>query len=480
MRFVANEMCKRPGKTLYGSVAVGDATQIMGLGVMELASLKYIIRASKAKLQRYNTTTSLWDSIAAVDFTGGDENFFSFANIAESKIIAITNGYDRIRKWTGSGNNALLGGNPPFAKYMTYQSPYLLLAHLIEGGDTYPWKIAWCDTDDPENWSTGNSGSVLLSSEPSEIQNIRKLNEFVAAYKEDSLWLGVKVETSDIFQFNCIKTGIGLASPRAIADFEGKHAFMGHTDFYVWNGIREESIGAAVRDRVFSSVDRSKIKRCFAQAIKNMGEIWFFIVTSGNSWPTEVYKYNYRTGFWYHDTCANITAAASWKKIATQAWDDDTPGSWDEAIDVWDSGDSVQDWEEVVFGNSSGNTAILDYNTTDDLSVAVSSYLESKDYTADVLEFHKRWLQLDVWARGSYGAKLYIDYSTDYGDTWTNIPYSSSAAYITLSEATQLFRLYFDIVADHIRFRFRNAESGEVFYIRNFYPYYLAREEAKG
>lgn len=493
MRFLANEICKRPGKTLYGATAIADATQIMGLGVMELPTIKYLIRVSKAKLEKYNTTTEDWESIALTAFNGGDEDFFSFANVVESELIAITNGVDRIRKWVGSGNNALLGGTPPYAKYMTYLSPYLLLAHLIESGDINPWKVRWCDTDAPETWTGGNSGSVLLSSEPSAIQNIMKLNEFVVGYKEESLWLGVKVETSDIFQFNCIKTGIGLASPRAVVDAEGKHFFMGHNDFYVWNGIREEPIGAAVRDKVFSTIDREKIKRCFALHVKNLTEIWFFILTTGQAWPSQVWKYNYRTGFWYFDTCASITAAVAWKKIATQAWNDDASGGaivdppgidlgygWNDALDTWDAGDVMKDWEEVIFGNSAGNTAKLDYSTTNDLGIAVSSIFESKDFTVDVLEFYKRWLQLDIWAKGSVDAKLYVDYSDDYGDTWTNIPYNSSQAYITLSESTQLFRMYFDIVADHIRFRFRNAESGEIFYLRNFYPYYLAREEAKG
>mgnify|MGYP001606332652 CR=1 FL=1 len=479
MRFLANEICKRPGKSLYGATAISDATQIMGLGVLELPTLKYLIRASKTQLERYNTTTLIWDSILTTPLSGGDEDFVSFANVTESKFIAFTNGVDKIRKWTGSGNNSALGGNPPLAKYMTYLSPYLVIAYVTEGGDIKPWKIRWCDTDAPETWTGGNAGSALIASEPSAIQNIMKLNEYIATYKEESLWLGVKVGTSDIFEFNCMKTGIGLSAPRCVIDFEGKHAFMGHNDFYVWNGIREESIGGPIRDLVFPSLDRSKLKRCFGLHIKNLTEVWFFILTTGQTWPTEVWKYNYRTGFWYYDTCSNLTAAVAWKKITTESWDDDTPGDWDSAIDVWDAGEVMQDWEEVMFGNSAGNTLKLDYSTTNDLGVAVSSMFETKDYTMDVLEFYKRWLQLDVWVRGSTNAKLYVDYSDDYGDTWTNIPYTSSTAYITLSATTQLFRLYFDIVADHIRFRFRNAESGEIFYLRNFYPYYLASAEVK-
>ena len=477
MMYYRNELRKRPGKTLYESAAL--LSQIMGLGMLELTSLKYLMRASKTTLQNYNTATSAWDTINATAFTGGDEDFFHFANVTESQFITFTNWVDKIRKWTGSGNNSSLGGNPPFAKFLTYVTPYLLLAYTNDGATIESWKVQWCDTGTPEVWTGGNSGSSLLSRDSSPIQNIMKLNEFAAVYKKESLWLGRTVDTSDIFIFDCIKTGVGLSASRSLVDVEGYHYFQGYNDFYRWNGLREEPIGGPVRDYVFSRLDRNKIQRCHAIHVKDLWEVWFFIVVSGQAWPTEVWKYNYRTGFWYFDTCNNVTCAAPWNKVSTQSWDDDTPGSWDGALDTWDAADTTQNWEDTVFGDSSGHTSLLDRNTTNDLGVAVSSFFESKDFTADSMEFYKRWLQLDVWARGSVGAKLYVDYSTDFGSVWTNIPCSSSAAYITLTETTQLFRVYFDVIAEHIRFRFRNAESGEMFYLQSFYPYYLGHAEAR-
>lgn len=478
LRVIKGEYCKRPGKTLYGADACAGG-QIMGLGVLDLPTIKYLIRGSKTKLQVYNTTTLVWNDVTATPFSGGDEDFFSFANVTESQIVVATNGYDAIRKWAGTGNFSILGGSPGKAKYAAYVTPYLLLAHLDEGAAILPWKVKWCDTDAPEVWAGGNAGSSLLTSEPSPLQNIKRLNEFCAAYKENSLWLGYKVDPPDIFRFSCVVTGKGLGSPRALAETEGAHFFMGFNDFYQWNGAGLPiSIGAPVRDRVFATLDRSKIKRCFALHIENLHEIWFYIVVSGGTWPTEVWKYDYRTGYWYFDTCDSLTAAITWKKISTQAWDDDT-GGWDEALDVWDSGDSILDWEEIIFGNSGGYTSRLDYNTTNDLGLAVLGQYETGDFTADVFEFNKRWLQLDVWARDYNSARLYVDYSTDEGDTWTNIPYSANQAYIELGQKIQVYRMYFDIVSPTIRFRFRNAEISGQFYLRNFYPYYLAREEAK-
>lgn len=474
MRFYREEMRKRPGKTLLGG-QVADATQIMGYGRLELSGgTKHLVRASKAKLERFNTSTLAWVSIANTAFTGGDEDFFSITDVTENEIIIITNYIDAIRKWTGSGNAAALGGSPPKAKYVTYLSPYTLLAYINNGATVNPWKIQWPDTSNPEVWTGGNSGSALISDEPSAIQNIAKLDEYVAVYKKESLALGRKVDTSDVFSFDTIKTGIGLASPRGFVGAEGQHYFMGQNDFFVWNGVRIESIGKAVRDEVFSQVDRNKINRCHALHVQELNEVWFFIVVSGGTWPSQVWKYNYRLGFWYFDTCSNLTAAIKWQRINTQSWDDDT-GTWDSAQDIWDSGMSIANWEDIVFGDSSGYSLNLDYTTTNDNGVAVSAQFVTKDFTGDMLEFSKRWLKLDFFGKGP--GKLYIDYSTDEGSNWTNIPYTSSTAYIDLTGSYTKTEMYFDVWAEKIRFRFRNAESGETFYLRNFYPYYLSRDE---
>lgn len=476
MRFYRNEMRKRPGKTLYGS-AVSTGSQIMGLGKLELNNgSKFLIRNSKTKIQKFNTSTNTWSNISVDDFTGTDSDFFSYTNVSEDNMIIITNGKDAIRKWTGSGATASLGGLPPKAKFCTYLSPYLMLGFVDDGAIYSPWKVQWPDTGNPELWTGGNSGSLLLSDEPSPIKNIMKLNNYVAVYKQKSLALLQKVSTTDIFVPTTIRTGIGLGSSRCVVDAEGIHYFMGENDFYQWSGGQPESIGKAVRDEIFSRLDRSKIDRCFAIAVQELKEIWFFIVISGSSWPTEVWKFNYSTGFWYYDTCDEITAAVAWEQTSSASWDDDV-GTWDDDLTIWDSGDSILNWEQIVFGNSANETLYLDYSKTDDDDATVDAYFESKDFSGDQLEFNKRWLQIDVWAKGSANAKLYVDYSIDYGSSWMNVAYNSSTSYISLDENYQKYTLYFDVVSDVIRFRFKNSESNEIFYIRNFYPYYLSQEQ---
>lgn len=474
MRYQQGLLRKRPGKTQRGG-QTPDSDQIMGYGILEHSSgSKYLVRASKRKIQRLNTGTNVWETISIISYNSGDEDFFSFADATESNLLISTNYKDAMYKWNGSGNQALLGGSPPKAKYLSYLSPYVLAAYTDDGVTVEPWRVAWSGTGAPEVWSGGNTGEAILGDEPSVIQNIAKLNEFAAVYKKNSLWLGRKVDPPDVFRFENIKTGIGLASPRAFAEANGQHYFMGLDDFYFWNGFRVESIGLPVREHVFPQLDRSKISRCFAVHVQELGEIWFFTVPSGGTWPTDVWKFSYKFGFWYYDTTDNLTAAVKWESTTVIDWDSST-GAWDQQQISWDDAVSATQWEQIMFGNSSGLSLYLDYTIVNDNGTAVSAFFDSKDFIADTLEKSERWLQLDVWAKGP--GKLYVDYSDDFGDTWTNIPYQSSQSYVNLDGVMTKYELYFDIWAEHIRFRFRNAVSSETFILQAFYPYYVNREE---
>lgn len=475
LRFLRNEMVKRPGKTLYGDAITGG--QIMGLSKLELNSgVKLLVRNSKTKIQKFNTSTSAWQNISVEDFTGGDDEYFSYTNVTEDGLLIITNGKDAIRQWNGSGATSSLGGVPPKAKFVAYLSPYLLLAHVDDGVSNNPWKVQWSDTGNPQLWSGGNSGALLLGDEPSPIKNILKLNNYMAVYKKESLWLLQKVSTSDIFIPTSIKTGIGLVASRCVVEAEGQHYFMGSNDFYVWNGGNPESFGRAVRDEIFSKINRLKIDRCFALHIQSLKEVWFFIVISGQDWPTEVWKFSYVNGYWYYDTCSSLTSAVLWEKTTSLTWDD-LQGTWDQQVQTWDSGSSSLEFEQVVFGDSGGQTSFLDYSKTDDLDIPIESIFESKDFTGDVLEFNKRWLQIDIWAKGSTDAILTVDYSTDYGVTWKNIQYNSSSIPVLLTEFYRKYSLFFDVTSDVIRFRFKNKESNQLVYIRNFYPYFKLQEQ---
>lgn len=448
MTFDKGDIRSRYGRSLFGSAAISGG-QVMGYGKLELASgSKYLLRASKTDLEKYNILTDVWDDIAVTPFTGGNDDYFDFAVVSESDLIVIANGVNNLRKWTGEGNQQALGGSPGIAKTLCYLSPYLLAGNLIEDGEANPWKVKWTNNDAPEDWSGGNAGSQILSNsgDNSGVRRLLRLNEYAAGYKENSLWLG-RLDVSDAVNFECVKTGIGLYGKNSVAEGpQGIHYFMGQNDFYAWDGTSPIDIGKSIRDYVFakSYLDKSKAARFFAVHHAAQKEIWFHVVPTGQTYCSEVWKYNYQYGIWYYDTVTTLTAGIDFTD--------------DNAVD------------RVILGDSDGYSYEEDTDTWDDNSVAVSCRLDTKDFT-DGFERMQRWLQIQFWAKGV--GTIYVDYSIDRGTNWTSL----SSATLQNTMPTAPITMYFDIIASHIRFRFRNASSEEYFYLRKFYPFYLHRAD---
>lgn len=469
MQYYRGEMRKRSGRSDLGGVTIG-ANPALHLAAFETsAGTIYLIRHTKQNVERYNTGTGLWNDITGVDLNGANTNYFASTVVNEYDLYLFVNDMiDNVRKYDGSGVTGDLGGSPGKARCIEYITPYVLLANLEESGDAFPYKLKWSDTGDPETWLGGNSGSVLLSDEPSAIRTLKKLKTYGFAYKEKSVYRGQKVSTSSIFDFpGPFTIGKGIYAPRAIADTGEAHYYMGIQDFHANNGVRIDDIGKPVREYVFNRLNRNANTACHAVHVEELKEVWFFIVTASESYPTEVWKYNYEVGFWYFDTIVNCLCSATYKKTSTISWNDVT-GSWDQWAGIWDAQSGTTTAPFPVFGFQDGMTQRIDDAVFNDSGSAIISKIETKDFSGlqnKGIERDTRWLQFDIWARGDQ-AKLW--YSVDEGTNW----YYIGAKTLT-RENVQRHTFYFDVIAPHIRFKIQADGVDQTLVIRGFSPYFL-------
>lgn len=467
MQYLRGEMKKRDGKSVIGGVSLG-AQKILHLGTFETTSgNNRLIRHTKTNIQKYNTAQKRWDDITGADLTGSETDFTSSGVVTESDLYLSTNYINNIRKYADTGVTANLGGSPPKAKFIEYVTPYVLLAYV----DTFPSKVAWCDTGQPEVWAGGNAGSVLLSDDSTYIRGMKKLRDYVFVYKEGSIYKGNKVATSDVFDFGGpFSTGKGLYSGRAIASDGENHYYMGLNDFHINNGVRIIDIGGPIREYLFNRLNRERNNTCHAIHMEYYKEVWFFVTVAGSDWPEEVWKYNYETGFWYFDTVANCTASINYKQSTSLTWDD-LIGTWDQQIIHWDDQQGSTDAPIQVFGFDTGFTARLDSSLVNDMGQAVDARLDTKDFTGlthNGIEFDSRFLQFDVWASGD---TVKLSYSLDYGANWIFVGEKA------LGSSIERVIFYFDVIAKRIRFRLQAESLASRLIIRGFTPYYLAGTE---
>ncbi len=474
-----NEIRQRQGGIALGA-SMGE--RILGMAELERSSETYLVRIGLTEAEVYNQSTEAWTSIAnaALTATAEEQVDFAFPLLSANRIMVYTNGIDAIRKFNGGGNDADLGGSPPKCKYVLDFGGYLLLAYVIDGGNNYFARVQWCDTGDPENWSTGNTGSVDLLEDSLDITGIAVFGNYVAVHKESAIYLGQLVGTSDVFVFSRKETGAGTVANGSIQNLpDGTQIFLARDGLRIFNGVTSTPIPSSINQDLMDSMNPAYLKRVCSIVVRDLDEVWFGIPIGSDEEPQTVYKYNYRTGQCYKDSREGLMAMSLLRVTDQESWDED-PESWDSDTTRWDDVSDLSLQRKVVFGDLDGVTSIRS-SSPNDIGAAIDSIWDTKDFTIMDLEENGdsfgqmvRWDELEIWAKGS-GLSLW--YSIDSGTSWTLVGTKTLDSGYPTDDAPDIF--YFDVVSSKIRFRFRNSNVDESWTMKQFWIGYSIRENRR-
>lgn len=473
-----NIVQKRQGGDALGT-SLGE--RIMGQAELESGINTYFVRVGLTKAQTVNKTSLAWTDIQHSALTGSaqDQVNFAFPLIGAVKYLAYTNGVDAIRKYSGTGNDADLAGTPPKALYMIDFKSYLVLAYVIDSGTSYFARVQWSDTADPETWTGGNSGSVNLLEDSLEITGIARFGDFLAVHKESAIYLGQLVTTSEVFRFTRKETGAGALAQGSIQNLpDGTQIFLARDGLRLFNGVTSTLIPSPIIDELRDFINPQWVKRATSVLVKDLDEYWCGIPIGSQEEPETVYKYNYRTGQVYKDSRPGLMSMALYKKIGSDAWDDD-PDPWDSDTTRWDSITELALHKQVVLGDDEGNS-VLRSSSANDSSVAIDSLWDTKDFTiADLDESRDignfvRWKGLDIWAKGS---AVTVYYSVDSGSTWNTIGTATLDSDYPEDDEPDI--LYFDVMSSKIRFRYRNNSIDQSWALKQYVLSYSVRGPRK-
>lgn len=461
-------LTKRAGTTAQGSSM--SNTHMFGIQ-LEREGTIYNVRVGLTKIQHY--TSGSWSNIGHADFTGDSDDLFDIAIplLSGKQILAITNGIDNIRKWTGSGNTADLGGSPPKAKFIQEYQTYLVVAN-ITGGTDIDTRVQWSDTASPETWSGGNSGSKDLVEDGGAITGLNIFSNYLCIHKAQSIYLGYLVSSSAIFRFERKATGVGTCANGSIVNLPtGEQIFLATDGLRIFNGITANGVDSPINDEIRDGLNATYRHKAWGVLVKEYDEVWIGVPIGSQTVGETVYKFNYVTRRLYKDTRTNCNF--SWR--ATQAdaitWDA-AVGTWDDAVDRWDDTQLTSGSTLIYLGNTDGSTTYVNLLATADNSTAVDCFWETKDFEDDQKRVC-RWQELQIWARGT---ALTVDYSTDEGETWatvSNSPFTLDSEFPTDDSP---IIAYFDVWSSKIRFRFRNNASTGTLVIKQFIVGYKLRE----
>jgi len=438
---------KRDGLTPIGS----SFSEVLCAGIeLQRKEARYVFGLGETKLKYLSGTVWADVTLSGVALTADDDYRFDLATpmLSGSRILVGTNTKDVLFKCTGEDMTAaILAGSPPKCKFMIEYNAYLLLAFVYGDGDVAkPQRIQWCDTGNPENWTTGNSGAKDLIEGGTDITGLARYGSYVTVHKEDGIYVGYLVTTTATFKFDR-KVVTGTVANETIQELPtGEQAYVAKDGIRLFNGSNAPLIESAVNDEIKEGLNSAKLHKCWSVVAPEFGEYWVGLPMDGASYANTVYKYNYNRKTCHLDTRTNIRCAFKYTKAGSL-------------------------FKTIILGDASGNALAIDPTVYDDNSVAVDAKWDSKDYSPKEQGRFGQWIEAEVWAKGD---TVTAYYSTDRGVTWTSIAVLTLASTYPADDAP--LKLYFDVVSTKFRIRFMNNVSGEVFYLKQFVIKYRNRE----
>lgn len=315
---------------------------------------EYLVFYTTAGTFKYNTTTGNFDDITGVAFTGDADDLFS-VDVGFDLIVAC-NDKDAVRKWTGTGTEAVLAGltdvqfldgTAPIvvttAACIRYFKNFLVLLNVTENGTRKPSRVRWSRLGLPENWKNTAAGAGQAGA--ADVGDVdwcltaERLGDTLVIYKERSIWLMTYIGPPTIMSFREKVGGVGLVGPMAVGNLGDEHMVVAQDDIYFFNGETIESVGDPVRKYFFDNADPSEIGKTqiFILEEENEAIIAFVSTASSNAIYDKGIVYNYLEKTWsLRDLDA--TAFGYYRKTDDLTWDAATgtldnpgePGTWDD------------------------------------------------------------------------------------------------------------------------------------------------------
>mgnify|MGYP001618929874 CR=1 FL=1 len=263
--------------------------------VVKLDNTTRLFAGAQTKLYEY--VSSAWSDVSRVgDYTGSSDSAWRFAQFGDVTIAA--NKIDAMQKSVSTGAFSDLAGAPK-ALVVETVGGFVMVANYNDGTDT-PDGIYWCAFEDYTDWTASvatQAGKLRKYDTPGEFRALKRLGQYVVAYKEGSMYLGVNNGPPTLWGFQLISGEIGTYTQEAVVSIETAHFYIGTNDIYMFDGSRPLSIGDGVREWFFTdfSVDFAyKIRG--AHDKRNSLVYWYYpsVASTGNLDSCIVFNYKSR------------------------------------------------------------------------------------------------------------------------------------------------------------------------------------------
>ena len=285
--------------------AASGTTPIIGLMPWVQSDLTTaVLRMTPTAVHKLNTSTDVWDDVTGTALNGTSATLPQWVN--HKGVLILTNeGKDQLRKYTGTGNTATLGGTPPYAKTVADYYGFLMAGNVSSDGITFNATQILYSPDYDVDWSSCNGNEINLNETPGAILAMRRLGRSLPVYKSDTVMLVRFTGTSPVrFTQEEYALHKGILAPLSLNDVAERGQIFLATDYELYNnqGPTIVALPPNVQRKLQETMDASKAHLCMGITTYEDEAYHLFYPSAASTWLVGRISYNFRTGEFYHAT----------------------------------------------------------------------------------------------------------------------------------------------------------------------------------
>lgn len=384
---------------------IATAAMIGGVEIVNVNDTRYILTAYSGRdsldwLQGFQGTWFPAEIAGGVngpsatypDFWDFTQAYYDAAN--DNAAIGVPTNRLGMYIWVAGATSysTLTGG--PGATCITTFDHYVLAGNTAEGGETFPQRVRWCDRGSISSWTGGLSGFDELLGARGGINRLVPLDNRVAVFFDDEIWMGLPVDFPSTFRFVPFDQHVGSPYPRSVANTPKGPMFMAR-NFQLYLLPKEGGSPVPVGQPIHRSIRDSIVgaHRAFGvyDGIRDMYQFYYSSGASGDL-PHQAVWLDLATGAWASQSFSSSTASsgdvaltfgfqANLPTSRGSTWDDFSTASiaWDAEGRSWDDLLGIgSERQSVIIGSSAGTVYQYSSRGTNDDGRAVLCAWETK------------------------------------------------------------------------------------------------------
>lgn len=292
-----------PGMDEYDHISTAASATIIKLMpfyTSNLASTLY--RMLPTKVEQHNIATHVWDDVTGTALNGFAYNIPQFV-VHKDTLVFTNEGNDRLRKLTGSGNSAELGGTPPYCKALWQAWGFLFAGNVSTDGSTWDPRGVLYSDDFDNNWDLCNGNTLAFNETNGEIVVGAPVGTLVVVGKTDAImWINFHGGLVRFTQ-DRVPNSQGVLAPASfkVLDDLAVAVYLA-TDLRLQfcNGHKVDVVPSYVQRKLDETMDPENARWAVGEAYPDKDIYSLFYTAKGDDGNMNQIMLNFRTGEFNH------------------------------------------------------------------------------------------------------------------------------------------------------------------------------------